>query len=369
MIAVQKKLSLADLATLTGAVLVEASSESSKKLTCTEDQATASRLEDKLADCSIRFVAPIDRAGPGALSFLVGGKLAQHLTSTNAMAIFVDRARTNCSATQLVVKDPYLAFAKATSALFPKIESSGEIHSSAVVDPTAELGTNVSIGPQVTIGPRVVLGRDVIVGAGSVVNADVSIGPGSELRANCVIEAGCVVGADVLIHGGTVIGADGFGFAPGPSGLQKIPQVAKVRIEDSVEIGALCTIDRGALQDTIIGQGSKLDSHVHVGHGATIGPHCVLCSMVAIAGSATLGARVVIAGHSAVNNKVEVPPGTQLGAMSAFISTPKEASGTFMGFPAQPAGSWRRQMALLKRLPELARSIKQLSKTANDRDE
>ena len=243
MIAVQKVLTLGDMATLTGATLVKPSRETAGEDTPgTSSQDLPWRNE---GSGEIRFVAPVDQTGPGALSFLIGEKLAHHLTTIKATGVFVDRARPHCPATQLVVDDPYFAFAKATSALFPKVEGSGKIDPSAAIDPTARLGKNVSIGSHVTIGPEVILADNVIIGAGSVIHAKVSVGKGSELRSNCVIEAGCVVGADVLMHSGSVIGADGFGFAPGPTGLQKIPQVAKVRIEDSVEIGALCTIDRG----------------------------------------------------------------------------------------------------------------------------
>jgi UDP-3-O-[3-hydroxymyristoyl] glucosamine N-acyltransferase len=229
----------------------------------------------------------------------------------------------------------------------------------AVVDPTATVLPFAAVMSGAKIGARSVLYPGVYVGRGA------SVGNDTELRAHVVVEAFVEVGDRVLVHGGTVLGADGFGFAPGPKGLEKIPQTGRVIIGHDVEVGALCTVDRGALEDTVVGSGTKLDSHVHVGHGVTIGQHSILCAFVGIAGSAHIGSGVVLGGHVGVSNKVRIADGIQVGAMAGVTKDLAE-KGTYMGFPAGPAGEWRRQIAGARRMPEriaeLEKKIRELEK-------
>jgi UDP-3-O-[3-hydroxymyristoyl] glucosamine N-acyltransferase len=218
----------------------------------------------------------------------------------------------------------------------------------------------VTIYPYVYIGERTVVKEGSVLYPGVYIGDDCVIGKQTVLRANVVCEDHVTIGDQVLIHAGSVIGADGFGFAPGRGGIAKIPQVGGVRIGSQVEIGGLTTVDRGALEDTEIGNDTKLDSHVHVGHGAKIGDHSMLCAFSGIAGSARLGNWVVTGGHSAVNNRVELCDGGQVGAMSALTKSVHE-KGAYIGFPAVPQHEWRRQMARQRRLGDLEDKVKALA--------
>ena len=305
-------------------------------------------------------VGPIAAAGPGLLTFVANEEFAAHLVTTAASAVVVRVASAvPLRAAQLVHANPYWVFAKAAQRLHPPatakagISPHAQVDPSATVDPSAEVHPFVTIGPRAKVGPRVILYPGVFIGAGAEVGADTVV------RANAVIEYGVRVGARVLIHAAAVIGADGFGFAPGSDGLAKIPQIGAVAIGDDVEIGAVSSVDRGAMEDTVIGRGSKLDSHVHVGHGAVVGESCVLCGLSGLAGSARLGKGVMIGGHAAVDNRVEIADGVQVGALSGVTKDLPER-GVYLGFPAIPAGEWRRQIARVRRLEALEARVKAL---------
>lgn len=322
----------------------------------------AARLKGELhgpGDLEITGIAAIADASPGEVTFLVSADYEKYLATTRASAVIVGAKRPDVSLPQIVHKNPYWAFAK-TSQLFHQrprpaagVSPHAIVAADAVIDPSATIMPLAFVGAGARIGQRVVLYPGVYVGAGT------QIGDDSELRANVVVEDGLTIGARVLIHGNTTLGADGFGFAPGEGELAKIPQVGGVVIGDDVEIGACTTVDRGALDDTKIGRGTKLDSHVHVGHGTHVGEHTMLCGFCGVAGSARIGNWVVCGGHSAINTKTVIADGSQLGAMSALTSSP-EGKGTFLGFPAMPAGEWRRQVVMMKRLPDLEKRLKAL---------
>lgn len=316
-------------------------------------------LHGSTGDIEIEGVAPIAEAKAGQITFVVSADYEAFLATTKASAVIVNRVRPDITVPQVVHRNPYWAFAKTAQIFFrperpaPGVSPQAFVSTDAVVDPSAAVMPFAFVGAKARIGKNVILYPGVYIGPKS------EVGEGSELRANVVIEGGVKIGARVLIHGNTTIGADGFGFAPGEGELAKIPQVGGVIIADDVEIGGCSTVDRGALEDTKIGRGSKLDSHVHVGHGVTLGENCIMCGLSGIAGSARLGNGVVLGGHSAVNTKVELVDGSQVGAMSALTSTP-EGKGTFIGFPAVPAGDWRRQVVMLRKLPEMEKRLRAL---------
>jgi UDP-3-O-[3-hydroxymyristoyl] glucosamine N-acyltransferase len=308
-------------------------------------------LSEASLEVDILRIAPIGSAGSGEVTFVASAAFIDQMATTGAAAVIVAERHSACAKVQLIHPSPYLAYAK-TAQLFykpeqhaPGISPMAYVAPDAVVDPSATVLPLASVMSGATIGAQSVLYPGVYVGRGA------KVGANSELRANVVVEAGVEVGNRVLIHAGAVLGADGFGFAPGAQGLEKIPQTGRVVVGDNVEIGALSTIDRGALEDTVLGAGTKLDSHVHVGHGVTIGQHSVLCAFVGIAGSAQIGNGVVLGGHVGVSNKIRIADGVQVGAMSG-VTKDLDDKGVFMGFPAVPAGEWRRQIAGARRVPD-----------------
>ncbi len=312
-------------------------------------------------DPEIKAVAPIATARTGELTFLVNAEYEKHLATTGATAVIVGKKYDAASRlTQLVHKNPYYAFAKASQVFFPPkaekpgvsaqahVDKSSEIAKTATVYPFAYVAAGVKIGERAVIYPGVYLGENVIVGEDSV------------LRANVVVEPGIRIGKRVLIHGGSVLGADGFGFAPGENDIAKIPQIGAVEIHDDVEIGGLCTVDRGALENTVVGEGTKLDSHVHVGHGATLGKSCMMCGQSGLAGSAHLGDRVVVGGNTGISNRVVIADNVQVGACSGVTKSILGAGTTHVGFPAGPQKEWQRHIVYVRRIPDLEKKLKEL---------
>ncbi len=308
----------------------------------------------------LKALAPIASAAADDVTFLANDDYEKYLTITKAACIIVKRVYPGLTAFQLVHANPYWAFAKAAQIFFPPKKHSPGISSQATIAKSAVIGEGVTVFPHVYIGERAVIGENVVLYPGVYIGDDCRIGDNSILRANVVCEDRVVIGKRALIHAGSVLGADGFGFAPGEGEVAKIPQIGGVRIGDDVEIGGLSTIDRGALEDTEVGNGTKLDSHVHIGHGVKVGNNSMLCAFSGIAGSARLGNWVVTGGHSAVGNRVVLADGVQLGAMSAMTKNADE-KGAYLGFPAIPQGEWRRQVARVRKLADFEEKLKDLS--------
>lgn len=310
-------------------------------------------------DTEITGVAPIAAAKPGELTFLTDLAFASHLAQSSAAAVIIAKAAVDVPAAQLVHNNPYFAFAKAAQIFHAPLRGNGKISDRAEIAQSAKLGQGVTVHAFVTVADDAVIGDGVELFPGVYVGRGAIIGKDSVLRANAVLEYGCKLGERVLVHAGAVIGADGFGFAPGETEIAKIPQIGAVTVGNDVEIGPNTTIDRGAMHDTMIGNGTKLDSHVHVAHNCVIGEHCMLCGMSAMAGSAKLGNWVILAGGTCVDNKVEMGDRTTLGGFSAMTKD-TDGPGVYIGFPAQPGGEWRRQIVMQRRLPELLKRIKDL---------
>lgn len=312
-------------------------------------------------DVIIEGVAPIDKAPANSVTFLTNPDYLKFASSTKAAAIIVGAALQDCQRPQIVHKNPYWAFAMTAQIFAGTRLESGQIDPQAYVSPRAKIGKGVTIYPMTYVSDGVVVGDRAVLFPGVYLGRDVTVGIDTILRANVVVEDGCIIGDRVLIHGNTTVGADGFGFAKGEDGHAKIPQVGIVRVENDVEIGAGCTIDRAAMGETIIGQDTKLDSSVHVGHGAKIGPHGILCSGAAIGGSAKIGKWAVLAGATSVSNNVELGDHVTIGALSGVTKNLREA-GEYMGFPAVPANQWRREVAAVRRLKSLEERIRNLEK-------
>jgi UDP-3-O-[3-hydroxymyristoyl] glucosamine N-acyltransferase len=336
---------LADIAAFIGAELVPS------------DRASGSTV--------IKGIAPIAAAKSSDVTFLADQAYAPHLATTAAAAVIVATRADDCRAAQLVHKNPYFAFAKTAQMFHGPAKGNGVISDKASVAKTAKLGQGVTIHPFAVVSDDAVIGDRAEIFPGAYVGRGAVIGPDTVLRANAVLEYGCKLGARVLVHAGAVIGADGFGFAPGDTEIAKIPQVGAVVVGDDVEIGPNTTIDRGAMHDTVIGNDTKLDSHVHVAHNVKIGAHTMMCGMSAIAGSATLGDWVIIGGNSCVDGRTDIGDRITLGGLSAFTRDIKEP-GIYAGFPAEPIREWKKQIVHARNLPKLVERVKELEKLVAD---
>jgi UDP-3-O-[3-hydroxymyristoyl] glucosamine N-acyltransferase len=305
----------------------------------------------------ISNIAPLDRAGPDDLTFLDNAKYSEQLASTRAGAcLMTPRFEKDAPAGLAVLStpQPYRAFVAVARVLFPdalrpsslfdakgvapgtfvhpsaKLESGAVVDPGAVIGPGAEIGAGTVVGPTAVIGPRVRVGRDCAIGAGT-----------------SILQA--LIGDRVIIHPGCRIGQDGFGFVMGAGGHMKVPQIGRVIIQDDVEIGAGTTIDRGAIRDTVIGEGTKIDNLVQVGHNVAIGRHCVLVAQTGISGSVILEDFVVLGARVGVNNHVRIGEGAQIAATS-IVHGDVPPGARWGGMPAKPVKQWFREMFILERL-------------------
>jgi UDP-3-O-[3-hydroxymyristoyl] glucosamine N-acyltransferase len=217
----------------------------------------------------------------------------------------------------------------------------------AFVHPKARLEDGVTVEPGAVIGPRAEIGSGTLVGAGSVIGADVRIGRDCNVGAHTSI-ACSLIGDRVILHPGCRLGQDGFGYVMSPRGHTKVPQIGRVIIQDDVEIGAGTAIDRGAIRDTVIGEGTKIDNLVQIGHNVSVGRHCIIVAHCAIAGSVTLGDFVALGGRATINNHVTIGEGAQVAGMSG-VNTDIPPGGRYAGLPAKPAKIWMREVAWLDR--------------------
>ena len=310
----------------------------------------------------ITGVETLENAAKGQLSFFTSDAYKDQAKATQAALVLVAKEQEDLSVAQWVHENPYWAFAKVCQKFAPVSKHETKIHHLAFVESSAIIGENVSIGPFVHVDEGAVIGDNVILHSQVYVGRNVSIGKGSEIRSGVRIEFDCKVGEHCLVHANTVIGADGFGFAPGKDGLAKIPQIGNVELGNHVEVGALCSLDRAAFGSTLIGDGSKLDSKVHIGHNAELGKNNVLCGMSAVAGSAKLGDWVVLGGNACVSNHMKIGSNIRVGA-KAGVTHPLKEPGDYMGFPAIPAGDWRRMVAGSRRLAKMDKRLRDLEKS------
>jgi UDP-3-O-[3-hydroxymyristoyl] glucosamine N-acyltransferase len=307
-------------------------------------------------DRAIANIAPLDAARPGDLAFFDNSKYIDDLAATRAGACllaprFAGKAPPGLAV--LTVRDPYGAFVAVARALFPD-----SLRPSSVFGASGTAGANVHpsarLEPGVVLDPGVVVGPGAEIGAGTIVAANAVIGPGVRIGRNCSIGAQCsiqhsLIGDRVIIHPGCRLGQDGFGYVMGRRGHAKVPQVGRVIVQDDVEIGANSTVDRGANRDTVIGEGTKIDNLVQVGHNVAIGRHCVLVAQVGLSGSVTLEDFVVLGGRVVVNNHVTIGEGAQI-AGTAIVSRDVPPGVRYGGFPAKPVKLWMREVFLLERL-------------------
>jgi len=261
----------------------------------------------------------------------------------------------------ILLKDPKIAFAETLEFLYPsEIEKEG-IHKSAVIGKDVKIGPGVSIGANVYIGDQTEIGAGTIVHAGVVVYKKVSIGAKNIIHANSVIHSGSKLGEECVINANAVIGGEGFGFVPTKNGWKKMPQVGIVILKNKVEIGSGSTVDRPSVGETIIGEDTKIDNLVQIGHGVTTGRGCAMAAQVGVAGGAQIGDGVILAGQVGVSNKVKIGDRVIASSKSGVV-TNIEADKVVSGFPAIPNKLWLRCSANFKKLPEIAKAIRELDR-------
>lgn len=315
---------------------------------------------DSTADAfDVVGIAPIYRASGDQITFLTSAKFQKYLATTKAGAIILKHRAPDLKIPQLIHANPAAAMGLASAQFFQRHHVFEGHSAQAFIHPTAE------VHPTATVHPFCYIEKGAKIGAHSVlypmvhVGTDCTVGEFSVLYPQVVMMEECHIGNHVIVHGGAVIGADGFGFAPTPDGIVKIPQTAGVIVHDHVEIGPLVTIDRGAFENTVIGKGCKLDSQVHIAHGVEVGEWSMIAAQSGVAGSAKIGRRLMTSGHIAIGPGLEIADNVIIGPKSAVTASIEEG-GEYIGFPAGPGKEWRKQVIAMKKLPELLKTMQRL---------
>jgi UDP-3-O-[3-hydroxymyristoyl] glucosamine N-acyltransferase len=329
----------------------------------------------RLADLAVRFgcelrgdpdavvdrVAPLQDAGPGSLAFLANPRYRRHLPGTRATAVVLDAATAaECPVAALVARNPYATYARIAGVLHPAPPVVGGRHASAVVDEHAIVDPSAWIGPHVLVAAGASIGRSASLGPGSIVLEGAQVGEDTRLVASVTICAGARVGRRCILHPGVIVGGDGFGHAPDAVGYVKVPQLGSVVIGDDVEVGCNSTIDRGAIGDTVIEDGVKIDNLVQVGHNVRIGAHTVIAALVGISGSTSIGRRCMLAGKVGVAGHLEIADDVVLAGRTT-VSGSIRKPGVYAGvFGAGEAQHYRRNAARFNQLDDLARRVRRL---------
>jgi UDP-3-O-[3-hydroxymyristoyl] glucosamine N-acyltransferase len=317
-------------------------------------------------ELGIVHIRPLRDAGPEDLSFLSNPKYQPLLSETRAAAILVGRDVEGDDPRFIRVGDPYLALATILQTWFAHVPGPEEISPRAEIASSARLGDGVAVGPNAVIGENAVIGARVRIHAGAVIGAEVRIGDDTVIYPNATVYHRCIVGRRCIIHSGAVIGADGYGFATSGGRHHKIPQVGIVRIEDDVEVGANTTIDRAALGETVVGEGTKIDNLVMIAHNVRIGRHCLIVAQTGIAGSTEIGDGCVFGGQSGAAGHLRIASGVQVAAQAAVMKDAPEKI-TLAGSPARPLREFLRSQALVGRLPDLLKRIERLEEERRDK--
>lgn len=312
--------------------------------------------------CEIHGVATLTGAQPGTITFLGNPHYRKYLADTRASAVLLKEAdRPHYSGNALIVPNPHAAYARTAQLLFPEQRPPAGIHPSAVVARSARVAEDASIGPLAVIGEGCEIGSGAVIGACCVLGENVRIGADTRLMANVTFYDGCRIGARGLVHSGAVIGADGFGFANEQGRWLKIPQLGAVAIGDDVEIGASTTIDRGAIEDTIIGNGVKLDNQIQIAHNVRVGDHALMAACVGVAGSTSIGKHCTLAGGVGLVGHIELADGVTVTGMSMVTKSLKPgvySSGT----PLERTEQWHKNAVRFRQLDDMARRLKKLEK-------
>ncbi len=311
------------------------------------------------AEVEISGVAPIEEAQSGEITFIANPRYLSKLKETHASAVIVSKEGALSTKALLVVANPYLAFARILTLYSARPYEPKGIDPRAWISSTAELGKEVTVYPFVYIGDRCRIGNRVSLYPGVYVGEGSSIGDESVLYANVSIYAGTVIGKRVVLHSGVVVGSDGFAYVKDGRMNVKIPQVGKVQIDDDVEIGANTTIDRAALEKTIIRRGVKIDNLVQVAHNVAIGEDSIIAAQVGISGSAKIGNNVTLGGQVGVAGHLEIGDNVMIGAQSG-VHNDLPPNGAYTGTPVMPHRQYLRAANLLSKLPEMRKALTEI---------
>jgi len=309
----------------------------------------------------IEGVATLAHAGFGQLAFLANPRYRGELTHTTASAVVLQAADAETAPVAcLIATNPQAAFARIAALYDPRTPPVPGIHPSAAIDPTAHVDQNASIGAFVSIGPRSTIAAGAIIGPGCVIGEDCAIGEDSELVARVTLVCRVRLGRRVLIHPGAVLGADGFGLAMENGRWLKVPQLGGVAIGDDCEIGANTSIDRGALDDTVLEEDVRLDNQIQIGHNVRIGAHTAMAGCVGVAGSTRIGRHCLIAGAVGINGHIDICDHVTIHAASTVLNSIDQPGEYSSGTTLQDHRTWRRNVARFKHLDELARKLNAL---------
>jgi UDP-3-O-[3-hydroxymyristoyl] glucosamine N-acyltransferase len=331
-----------------------------------------SRLGGRVAGdpCTlVTRVGSLENAAPDAIAFLSNPRFRSKLAQTHAAAVVLAPDAESITALPRIIADnPYAYFAHVSRLLNPEVEPVAGVHPTAVVAADAAIAASAQLGPHVVISAGATIGEGTVIGAGTYIGEGASIGDSCLLHASVVVQAGCRIGNRGILHPGVVIGADGFGIASEHGRWVKIPQVGRVVIGDDVEIGANTTIDRGAIDDTVIGDGVKLDNQIQIGHNCQVGAHTAMAGCVAVAGSAKIGRNCTIGAAALILGHLSIPDETHISA-ATVISRSIHKPGTYTGmFPFDDNASWAKNTAHVRHLSELAERIRALERRLSDKE-
>ncbi|MGF1482271.1 MAG: UDP-3-O-(3-hydroxymyristoyl)glucosamine N-acyltransferase [Cyanophyceae cyanobacterium] len=335
-----------------------------EELGVSEQHSLATNQQD---NPEIEGVAAIDRATPGTLSYIEGGRFAAMMAQTAASALILpgdealQQQATNRNIAWIATDNPRLLFARAIALFYQPFHPSPGIHPTAMIDPSVEIGQDVSIGAHAVIGSGVRLGDRTVLHANVVIYPNVQIGDRTILHANCTIHERSQIGSDCVIHSGAVIGAEGFGFVPTAQGWFKMEQSGYTVLENGVEVGCNSAIDRPAVGETRVGRNTKLDNFVHIAHGCQVGQNCAMAAQVGLAGGVQVGNGVLLGGQVGVANGVKIGDraiATAQSGITGNVASGKKVSSS----PAVPNKIYLKASAIYKRLPEMYQTLKRLQK-------
>jgi UDP-3-O-[3-hydroxymyristoyl] glucosamine N-acyltransferase len=322
------------------------------------------------AHLRLRAVAPLDRAGPEELAFLAASRYLPYFHASRAGAVLLTREYRDAEpgpAVRIVVDDPHRGMLEVVRVLYPAAPRVAAVHPTAVVGPGARIGAEAALGPRAVVGAGARVGDRVTVMAGAILGDGVVVGNDVTIYPNVVCYPGTVIGSRVILHAGVVLGSDGFGYVPGRAGHQKIPHVGRCVIGDDVEIGANTTVDRGSVDDTVVGPGTKIDNLVQVGHNCRIGARCLIMAQVGIAGSTRVEDEVILAGQVGLAGHFTVGRGARIAAQSG-VTMDVPPGDTWFGYPARTRREALRAIAAGYRLSEIVDELEGLVKRGKQRD-
>ena len=330
----------------------------------------ASKLDGTVkGDSTIEItkVATLSQAGEGDISFCTNPKYLKQLSETKASAVLItEEALEFCNTNAVVLSNPYMALAQVMELFDKSPKPNGKIHSKAVIASSAILGDNVTIDANAVIGSNVVIGDNVFIGACSTIDSGSVIGDETVIKSNVSIAYDIHIGSQCVIHQKAVIGCEGFGNARGEDGSwTKIPQLGRVIIHDDVEVGAGTTIDRGAIDDTVIKKGARIDNLVQIAHNVIIGENTALAGVTAVAGSTTIGDNCLIGGQSAITGHIEICDGAVIGGASNIGKSITKPGMYYAAFEAKPRIEWGRFVARISKIDKLMTRVKNLEQKIN----